>query len=171
MFNIWESTFSERCQFRVQMLSEQISKRLLKTNCALSRVVKVYLCFTRFFFRLKRHYLFFFVERFFRRVVLHSEIVERLFNCAKLYDQSKHVFLLSKKNFHGNRKMLKTLLLKMDKYIFFVQLKHLFLEKLYPKTYHSNEDNFFTRKFFKKIFETLAIRDIRLFRIFSVLLN
>ena len=53
VFNIWESTFSKRCQFRVQMLSKQISKGLLKTNCALSRVVKVYSYSTIFSFRLK----------------------------------------------------------------------------------------------------------------------
>ena len=41
VFVIWESTFSKRCQFRVQMLSMQIPKGLLKSNCALSRFVKV----------------------------------------------------------------------------------------------------------------------------------
>ena len=120
VFAIWESAFSKRCQFRFQMLSMQISKGLLKTKCAISRVVKMHLSFHYIYFSTQTNIIcFFFVEKFFRRVVLHCKIVERPFRFAKLYITIKaNVSSYFLTTFHERRKMLIMLLLKLDKYIF-----------------------------------------------------
>ena len=54
-------------------------------------------------------------------------------------------------NFHGKRKMLITLLLKLDKYTF-VRLKHLFFRNVISIKYHTKEEKMFLPKNQKNIF-------------------